>query len=280
MENPTLKEILNEYKKLPESKNALENYIGSCGLRIRENEIKKNEIEKYMNKIKELYLKKIDDPSQNLDGIINDLNTRKEVIENRIASIPNGFNNIINNNDYAQGNIVYNELKKLNQINPNIKNIILEKLKINPKLFIENYESDFCEFNIPFSGQCNDGYEIVNTSLNFIPQFPTKLVLKYLQNKLVICFTIDINLPLNSPKYPRFYVYLTMKNQKYGLEYIELSNQSFPQDLVQKGQVNNAGLLKQQINTNELDLTQFFFLAGDEKKIRIKIYVTKIYYEN
>ena len=158
-----------------------------------------------------------------------------------------------------------------------IKNIILEKLKINPKLFIENYESDFCEFNIPFSGQCNDGYEIVNTSLNFIPQFPTKLVLKYLQNKLVICFTIDINLPLNSPKYPRFYVYLTMKNQKYGLEYIELSNQSFPQDLVQKGQVNNAGLLKQQINTNELDLMQFFILAGDEKKIRIKIYVTKIY---
>ena len=268
---------VNEYKKLPETKNILENYIGLCELKLKENVVKKAEFEDNMNLIKNLYIKKLDETTQGLQNISNNLKNQKERIDSSIGSIPNGFNNIVNSNDHAQGDIMSEELKKLNKIDNNLEEEIKEKSKLEPKLFIENYESNFIEIKIPFSGQYNEGAEIFNENINIIPNIPCKLVLKYLQNHVYISLIIDINLPLNSPEYPKYYSYIIIRNQKYGLEFINLSNQAFPQDMRRE---NNGRVLTQQINNIDFDYQQFIFLSGEEKIIKMKLFILKVFFKS
>jgi hypothetical protein len=270
--NPDLQNALNEYKKIPQSKKALEKYIGLCNLKLRENEIKKREIVNFINSIKESYIKKLDETTNELKNISNGLIPRKEEIEYRIASIPNGFNNIINSNDYAQGTVISNELKKLNAFDDNKENEIKEKSKVNPRLFIESFESDYLEFSLPNNGQFNEGYEIYKQNLNIIPNYTSTLNLKFLANKIYISFIINISLPLNDPKYPTFYAYITFSNKNYGLEYMSLINQNIPNS-------QNNRNIRQQINLAELDAQQFLSLFGEDQKIRMKLYISKVHYE-
>ena len=270
-------EAVNEYKKLPETKTRLDHFIGLCNLKLKENYIKRCELEDNMNTIKKLYTQKLDETTQDLQIILNNLKNQKERIDNSISSIPNGFNNIMNSNDHMQGNIMSNELKQLNYINNNIEEDIKEKSKMHPKLFVENYESNFIEIKIPYGGQYNEGHEIFNQNINIIPNNPSKLVIKYLQNQVYISLSIDINLPLNSPEYPKFYSYVIIRNQKYGLEFTNLSNQVFPQDIMR---ANNGRILAQQINNIDFDFQQFVYLSGEEKIVRMKLFITKVYFKN
>jgi hypothetical protein len=271
--NPDLQNALNEYKKIPQSKKALEKYIGLCNLKLKENEIKKREIINFINSIKESYIKKLDETTNELKNISNELIPKKEEIEYRIASIPNGFNNIINSNDYAQGTVISNELKKLNKFDGNKENEIKEKSKVNPRLFIESFESDVIEFSLPNNRQFNEGNEIYQQQLNIIQNYPSMLNIKYLANKIYISFIINISLPLNHPKYPTFYAYITFSNQNYGLEYMSLTNQNIPNS-------QNNSNIRQQMNLAELDAQQFFSLFGEDQKIRMKLYIVKIHYES
>ena len=280
MNDSRIQEVLNEYKKLSVTKNSLDNLVGLSNLKIRENEIKKCEIINFMNLITEEYLKKIDEDSKELNSIMNDLKKKKESIENSINSIPNGFNNIVNSNDYVQGNVVSKELQKINQIDNNLKNQIKEKADKNPLLHIENYESDYIDFTIPNGRQYIEGKDIVNQDLNLIPGFPSRITITYLENKVFISFCIDINMPLNSPQYPKFYTYITIKNKKYGLEFINLSEQSFPQNFAnQGGHNNNIGISKFQINRIGMEAEPFLYLIGEDNKLTIKIFVIKIFYK-
>ena len=274
-----IKEAIDEYKKLPKTKNILDNFIGLIRLKIKENEIKKIEAEKYINLIRDLYIKKINETSIELKNLLSNLDTQRNSIENSINSIPNGFNNIINSNDYVQGNIVSQELQKINKIDETIEDDIKEKSKINPKLFFENYETDLLEIDIPFSGQYNEGLELVNKELDVIRGHSSRILMKYLQNKIYISLCINIDLPLNSPNYPKFYSYITLKNKNYGLEFMEPTSQSLSQDYGQQGLQNDNKRLRQQINSFEFGADQFLNLADNEKKIRMKIYIIKAFYE-
>ena len=99
------------------------------------------------------------------------------------------------------------------------------------------------------------------------------LNIKFLANKIYITFTINIASPLNDPKYPTFYAYITFSNQNYGLEYMSLTNQNIPN-------LQNNMNIRQQINIAELDAQQFFSLFGEDQKIRMKLYIVKIHYES
>jgi hypothetical protein len=211
--------------------------------------------------------------------MLSKLETQRDSLEISINSIPNGFNNIVNNNDYGQGNVVSEELKKINKIDENIEDDIKEKFKINPRLFFENYETELLEIDIPFSGQYNEGLELINKELDVIPGHLSKLIMKYLQNQIYISFCINIDLPLNAPNYPKFYTYITLRNQNYKLEFTNLSQQSFPQDYGQQGLLNENSRIRQQINSVEFDAEQFLNLAGKDKKIRMKLYIIKTFYE-
>jgi hypothetical protein len=270
-------EAVNEYKKLPETKNTIEHFIGLCNLKLKENHIKRCEFEDNINTIKNLYIKKLEDSTKDLQNILNNLKNKKDRIDGSIGSIPNGFNNIVNSNDHAQGDIMTQELKKLNKIDKYMEIEIKEKSKMKPKLFLENYETDFIEIKIPYGGQYNEGAEIFNEKINIIPNNQCKLNITYLQNQVYVSLSIDINLPLNSPEYPKFYSYVILRNQKYGLEFSNLSNQVFPQDFINRG--NSGKSLAQQINNINFDFQQFIYLSGEEKIIKMKIFVTKVYFK-
>ena len=195
-----------------------------------------------------------------------------------MLSIPNGFSNIVNNNDYYQASVVSTELKKINKTEDGLEEEIKEKSKISYRLFVENYETQIIEIKIPFGGQYNEGLEIANYNLKIIPGFPSKLIMKYLQKQIYISFCVDIDLPLNVVNYPKFYTYVTIKNNKYGLEFINLSDQSFPQDLAQN-EKNNNRRIRQQINSFTFDAQQFLYLGGEDKIIRMKIFIIKTYYQ-
>ena len=269
-------EAVNEYKKLPETKNTIEHLIGLCNLKLKENHIKRCEFEDNMNTVRKLFTQKLDESTKDLQTILKNLKNQKDRIDGSIGSIPNGFNNIVNSNDHAQGDVMTQELKKLNKIDKYLEEDIKEKSKMKPKLFIENYESNFIEIKIPFGGQYNEGAEIFNQKLNIIPNNICKLNLTYLQKQVYISLSIDINLPLNSPEYPKFYSYIIIRNQKYGLEFCNLSNQVFPQDIIRG---NNGKSLAQQINNIAFDYQQFMVLSGEEKIVKMKIFITKVYFK-
>ena len=278
-EDINVKKAIEEYKKLNNTKSTLEDFVGTCNMNLRENEIKKQQFSNSLDLIKNLYLKKIDEEADTLRDLIKNLKKQKELIEMKIGSIPNGFNNIINSNDYVQGGLISQELKNFNQIDRNIELKVNEIDKINPKLFIENFETDYLEFNIPNNGEFIEGQEIGNKNINIIPEFPGRIIIKYLQNKIYISFSIDINMPLNSRNYPKFYTYITLKNQKYGLEFSGLSDQLFPQDAPNRNQNNEIGRIRQQINSTEIDAKQFLFLAEMDNKIKMKLFITKAYFK-
>ena len=254
----------------------MDDIIGICNYKLKENYIKQNEFEYQLSIIKDSYMKKLDDSLRDLDGVLNDLKTRKEKIDNSIGSIPNGFNNIINSNDHVQGGLISQELKRLNNFDPSLENNIKQLAKNQPKLFVKNYQSDIIEISIPLNGAYNEGIEIFNQNLNFVEDNNSKLIIKYLQNKVCISFIIDINLPINSQEFPKFYCYMTIMNQKYGLEFDNLLSQNFPQDFIRPN-IGNRNF--QQINNNEFDFGQFISMAEEDKKIKMKIFVMKIYYK-
>ena len=271
-----IKEALSEYRKLPKTKNVLDDLIGKCNFKLRENSIKIQQIENFINLIKNSYIDKIDETSKEFNSILANLKTQKESVENSINSIPNGFNNIINSNDYAQSSIVSKELKKMNKIDDNLENNIREKTKINPTLFVENYETDYIELRLPHGGQYIEGEELLNYKITNIPGFPCRLIIKNLLKKTIISFCVEINLPLNAPDYPRFYNYIGVRNQKYGLEFTNLSEQN---SLENNEQRNQSRRIRNQVNSKEIDAEQFISLAGDDKKIRMKVYTTKLYFK-
>ena len=270
MNNQNIKLLLDEYNKLPFTKNSLDHLIGLSNFKIRENEIKKFEVNHFMNAIQEAYLKKIDEDSVELKSILEDLKKQKDIIDNSISSIPNGFNNIVNSNDYVQGGVLSQELKKINKFDPALKYKIQDKSKNNPLLFIDNYESDFLEFQLPFNGNYAEGKEIVNKNLNFIPGFPCRIIMKFLQKKVYISLLIDINVPLNQMEKPKFFTYISFKNKKYGLEFSNLSEQNYPPNMM--------NINRQQVNTVDMEAEQFLYLV-DNGKIKLKIYATVIHYK-
>ena len=236
--NLNLKEAFDEYKKLSITNNILDNNIDLCKVKLRENQIKKGEIANFLDLIRDLYIQKIEENSKTND-------------------IP----------------LFSEELKKINIIDKSIEYEIKEISKENPQLFVENYETDYLEISLPFSGQYNEGYEVFKKRLNIMPGFPSNILLQYLQYKIVISFSVDISLPLNDPRYPKFNSYITFKNGKNGLEFRNLSNQDFPV------QGSNTRQIRQQVNTDSFDATKFIQLFGNDKKVKMKLFIIKYHYE-
>ena len=43
---------------------------------------------------------------------------------------------------------------------------------------------------------------------------------------------------------------------------------------------NNGRILAQQINNIDFDFQQFVYLSGEEKIVRMKLFITKVYFKN
>ena len=278
-------EAINEYNKLPQTKSKIEDLIGLCNLKLRENEIKKYETIKSLNKIKDLYIKKINEDSNTIKNLLKDVKITKNKILTEMDLFPSKYMKIEKNNNINEAQDMMKEIKTLNKVDQILqRQIHLENINISRKLYVDNFQTEFMDFNIHRlrdgaevepGQQFQNNQQLVNCNLN-IANYPCRIMIKYAQNKVFISFSIKINEPFNSPNYPTFQSYIIFKNNKFGLEFIHLTNQFLAQNL--DGQFA-MGQSREQVNSLELDADRFLFLINEENKISLKIFVTKSYYK-
>ena len=274
MNDSRIKEITNEYQKLPETKNKITDLIGLCNLKLKEYEIKKYEIIKSMNLIKDYYMNMIENNSEDIKQSLEIIKHHKNNFDNNKNKILNKLsNNNNNNNDYKK--VVPQIIKEFQNlgINPQLDNqlnkkISLEKTK-SPKLFLENYQTNFVNYNnLQFnSGHFHENQILVDYNIYIIQGNNCKLNIKYSHNKAIISFQADIRMNQNSDNFTKFYAYVIFKHDKYGLEFIHLYE-------------NNNIDKSKQINSNEIDINKFLFLCDEEqKKICFNVCITKTFYK-
>jgi transposase-like protein len=270
-------EAINEYNKLHQTKGKYEDLIGLCNMKLKENEIKKYETMKYLNTIKDLYIKKLNEESKSIQNMLKEVKIKKNKILAEIELFPSKCQNTEKNNDQNQGQAIIKELKTLNKVDQDLrKQIVIEDSKISSKLYVENYQTEFLDFIIQGSGQRFHDNQILVSSNLTISNYNCNLIMKHVQKKVIILFYIKINEPYNSPNYPIFQTSIVFKNNKFGLEFITLTNQIISQNLAGQFAIGqNQG----QLNSLELDVEKFLFLINEDNKLCLKIFVNKSFYK-
>ena len=270
-------EAINEYNKLHQTKGKYEDLIGLCNMKLKENEIKKYETMKYLNTIKDLYIKKLNEESKSIQNMLKEVKIKKNKILAEIELFPSKCQNTEKNNDQNQGQAIIKELKTLNKVDQDLrKQIVIEDSKISSKLYVENYQTEFLDFIIQGANQrFHDNQILVNHCLT-ISNYNCNLIMKHVQKKVIILFYIKINEPYNSPNYPIFQTSIVFKNNKFGLEFITLTNQIISQNLAGQFAI---GQNQEQLNSLELDVEKFLFLINEDNKLCLKIFVNKSFYK-
>jgi hypothetical protein len=271
MDNLRINDAINEYKKLTVTKNKINDLIGLCNLKEREKQIKKFEIINYFDALKKLFIQKMDEESSGFKALLDDSIQQKINIETKINVIPSQIFKFseLNNNDDNHNKIelkkkLFDDLKEVNDIEPALEQKIIQKSKESPKLFVENYDTDFMEFSFP--QELHEGDEFINCPITIIHDFPCKLVFKYLNHEIYISFIVNVSAQINN--YPNFDVCIIIKNKNFGLEFINFNIKKFPQ--------NES---KEIIICDNLDLEKFLYLCSDDKKLILKAYIVKTFYK-
>jgi hypothetical protein len=270
MDNLGINVAISEYKKLDVTKNKINNLIGLCNLKEKEKQIKKYEITNYFDALKKLFIQKMDDESFKFKALLNDAIKQKIYIENKINVIPSQifeFSEQNNNNNHNKVELkkkLFDNLKEVNNIEPNLEKKILEKSNESSKLFVENYDTDFMEFSCP--QEFHEGDELINCPITIIHDFPCKLIFKYLNHEIFISFVVNVSAHIYN--YPNFDVCIIIKNKNFGLEFINFNIKKFPQ--------NES---KEIIICDNLDLEKFLYLCSDDKKLILKAYIVKTFYK-
>lgn len=259
-----LEEAILEYSKLSLNRNLLDKLITMCDNQIQENNIRKDETIKTLNRANESFIKKIDKDSTTIEKYQNDLDTEKEKLYNSLNNISNGIVNMINsnnNNDYSQIEFLKEELQNLNNIKIENQNVGAEN--INLRLNMESYETEYLEFDLPFSGQIKDGSVILNTNIGIIDGSHDNFIIKYDNQKVKMTFSIDIDIPFNDISYPSFHINIIFKGSK------SLAYREFPFPKNEK---------KKLIYNENMSVSEFLSLFGESKKIVFKFYIIKTCY--
>ena len=264
LENFNIKNAINEYKKLIDTNNNLDNVINNCNSKIRELEIKKSRINDVLDSIKKEISTKFIDQINNIKDIIKSAKNKKEKIENSIDSIPNSFNNIINENDYGQGGQILEELKKLNK--EVISNEQLEqKSKIKSNLFFESFESEKINLILPNNGNYQEELKIIDKELNFIPEHKCKLSIQLLGGNIHFSITLKVDNEYYLNHNPKFYGHFILINSKKRTEYSIFGGNYYANG--------------NQILSVDFDFNEIKGLLDDNISCNLIFYITKSYYK-
>ena len=131
-------EALNEYEKLFETRDKMNNVIGLCNLKAKENEIKKYEMIKLLNSLQNEFIKKIDEKSQEIKAALNSSINQKTYLEqnNLDNLLVNMFPNIFkNNNNNPQNNFNNNYNNNYNNFGNNFNNVLMNNYNNNNNYF-------------------------------------------------------------------------------------------------------------------------------------------------
>lgn len=269
LNDPRIKEAEIEYRKLPDTRKKIIDCIGLCNMKIKQNEIQKYEAIKILNYIKSFYINKIENESQKVRYSLNTINTLKYEFEKKKNDIFNKYSNLLNQNNSMAYQQMLQELQALNNSasTANTDVILFEGPNNSPKLFTENYQSDFLEFNIQTmpNGRISEGAVLVNFNINRIPETSCQLNIKHSHDIVTISFRASI---FNPSIEANLIAYLIFKNPELGLEFI---------DLTENYSLSNDG--KEQTNIIRLDAKKFLLLCDERKNIYFKIFITKSFYK-
>ena len=259
-----ISDAIKEYNKLKISTNNLDKIILDYQIRKKNIEIKKIRtkivLESVLKEIENKYQKELDDINEDL----NLLKIKKGNIENAIESVPNSFNNIIEKNDYGQGDNILEELKKLNMKYED-KNELKKNYDINNNLCLEWFESDDIKFTLP-KGDYIEELIVYDHQLDFIPQQNFRLKVQLLCQNVVFILSFHIKKEEYIKSHPKFYGHFVFKGKD-----IQQFYSVFYGDIY-------ANEDEVQILTSEIAFEQIKELIDMEKLI-IKLNVIKSYYK-
>ena len=206
-----ISDAIKEYNKLKNSTNDLDKIILDYQMRKKDIEIKKirakTVLEVVLKEIEKKYQKEIDDINEEL----NLLKIKKGNIENAIESVPNSFNNIVEKNDYGQGDSILEELKKLNMKYED-KNELKINFDINNNLCLEWFESDDIKLPLP-KGDYIEELVFYEQQLDFIPQQNFRLKMQLLCQNVVFILSFQIEKEEYIKSHPKFYGHFVFKSK-------------------------------------------------------------------
>ena len=260
-----INEAIKEYKILQNSSNNLDNLLICCRDKIKEIEINKIRLNDILENIKKEKDKKFEEEIKELNELIEKIKKKKENIENSIDSVPNSFNNIVEREDYGQGEQILEELKKLNHKFE--KNEEFER-KINcftNNLCVDWFKSESINFSLPNEGKYVEELIFLEKDLDFIKDHPSKLKAQLLGGNIIFIFSIEIGDEYYKKHHPKFYVHFSFKNEENSHLY-----SIFYGDVYSNGN---------EILTSELNFETVKEIILNKKCFDLKMNVIKSYYK-
>ena len=265
LKNYNIKEAIDEYNKLKNSKNELERLLAECQLKIKILTIKKDiaikNLEETKKEIEWNFIEKINI----LKDLSTSIGTKKENIENSIDSVPNSFSNIISQKDLNQGKQIFKELKKLNSqlipledLNPKI-----ESKKNN--LYFESFESEEINLVLPQNGIYLEELNVCDKEINLINGHQSKFKIDLLGGCFVFTLSINVGNEYYIKYHPMFRGLFMLINSEKRCEYANFIGNIFTNGV--------------QILSVELEYEKIKKIIGEKNEFKIICFVDKVYYK-
>ena len=247
-----VKEAMEEFRKLKQSNDEIDNLIKLSELKLRELEIEKNNFIDEIDSIKEEINAKSNDSLFSVSSNYNGIKSKISDFANSIDTTPTALKNLITLKDYGQGQQIFEHLSNLNKCALDNNFIDLPK----EHLFIETFISKPIEIVIANEGNIKlKDNEQVN---KLIPNYDMKLTFENFGNN--ICLRINLNKKGNNDlDNEKIFCFVIFRNQKYGCEFIKMKQGiGYHEDEIQ---------LYTNISTNT-----FFSFQDENNKILYKLY--------
>ena len=255
--NNEIKEIINEYQKLNNTKENIDELMNICNVKIKELELEKNQNLKALENIKNDIKQNFNEKLQYYKNDYNNLKLKKDELDRAIETTPNALKNLVKVKDHGQGEQIYKHINNLNLFIDNVKEI----KKINYKnYFIENYESEQFEFLLPQNGRYVENLEIFKKIINnLIPDSECKIGLYYEYNKVKFILKIKKLKNMNNNDKIKYYGFIIITNKSYDCELI-LYNNIYNEKHYLYGEINSQ---------------KFLSFKDKNNKISFRIYIMK-----
>ena len=259
-----INEAIQEYTKLKNSSLNLDLLLTKCNDKIKEIGVKKIRANDILDTIKKENEEKYNEQINQLNELKTNLMKEKENIDNSIDSVPNSFNNIIERDDYGQGEQILEELKKLNKKFVR-KEEYFEKYNFKSNLCFEWFESESIKLNLPNEGNYVEELIFFDKEIDFIPGHICKFKTQLLGGNMVFILSIEINDEYYYKNNPKFYAHFVFRN---------LDNNNLY--CVFYGDIYSNGV---EILSAELSFEQVKEVLDNEKSFDLKLNVLKTYYK-
>lgn len=256
-----LKKILDEFKILKSKYNKLYMDNNHYRINIKEIEISKKRMNDIIDSIKEKLKEKYKKKENDLKYLMNILKSKNNDIEISMKTFKKDIEKIIEINNGEKTKSFLNNLKKLNNIPCNRKEIE-QKGILQKNILCQTYESNDIDFKIPNGTYC-EGLEIFNREITIIPNMKCKLNSQLISNSIVFTLIIQINDELYEKIKPQFYGHFIIFS-KTVCEYAILN------DYYNKGE---------EILSVIFEFSKMKVLLDENYKCKLKFFITETHFK-